>query len=236
MRVKARPRAPLRTASNAVGVESDHSPQAGRRPAPIEPHQPGRPISRHVPPRRDSIQEPTRIFTGRPAVTTGGPQSQLEAPQSQPEAPAAITGRPLAGPRRSTRSTFLGGPLSPGRPCQGLRPRKLTSSPWPNATAEASNGPATPATLAAEGSTTPGPDWMGPPRNIGRPTVRARRRTILLRPARRRDPLRGAPQPRGHREAGCVRDRFAKIWRRRARRRIGEPTFLTLVRAEPGTS
>jgi len=53
-------------------------------------------------------------------------------------------------------------------------------------------------------------------------------------------PPPGSSYPRGRSnplpETRCVRDRFARIWRRRARRRIGEPTFLTLVRAEPGTS
>jgi hypothetical protein len=107
-----------------------------------------------------------------------GRQSQLQALQSQPEAPAVTTGRLLAGPRRSTRSTFLGELLSQGRPCQGPRPRKFTSPPRPTETAAASSGPATPSHVHRRSSTTPGPDWTRPPRDIGRPTVRARRRTI----------------------------------------------------------
>jgi hypothetical protein len=140
----------------------------------------------------------------RPAVTTGGPAVTTGGPRSH--------NRKALGRSSAQYSFYV--PRRTSQPAEA-------QAPLVEATPEASNGPASPATLTPEGSTTPGPDWMGPPRNIGRPTVRAGRRSILLRPARRRDPLRGAPQPREHREAGCVRDRFAKIWRRRARRRIG---------------
>jgi hypothetical protein len=74
MRAKAGPRAPLRHCDQRGRSEvvPDSRP-AGRRPAPIEPRQPGRPISTHMPPA------PGLDPRTHPNVSWAGPLSQLEA-------------------------------------------------------------------------------------------------------------------------------------------------------------
>jgi hypothetical protein len=100
------------TATNAVGVKwcLTHARPGGDRLRSSRAN-PADQFLHICPPRRDSTQEPTRIVHGRAR---------------------SHNWRPSAGPRRSTRSTFQGEPLTQGRPCQGRAPK--VQNPLPGRT------------------------------------------------------------------------------------------------------
>jgi hypothetical protein len=215
MRAKARPRAPLRTAANAVGVESGLT-QAKRRPAPIGPQQCCGPIPFHMPPA------PGRRSKNPPEIPNGRARNRNR--------------RPLA---KSSARTFLhskADPLSLGTPCQGRKTRNFTHSSAER-NRRTCSGPKAPPSAHAKVLDTPGPDRMGA---IERrtPTGRARRPTSLLqltarieRPRRHKD--RVYPSAAGSRQADSANpnrrttldtDPASRRWHhKQARRRADAP-------------
>jgi hypothetical protein len=76
------------TCKHAVAMESDHSAEAGGRPAPAEPQQRGKPIHMHVPPRAGLAPrshpnpQQTHSYNQRPALTPGRPFGRSSAQYS----------------------------------------------------------------------------------------------------------------------------------------------------------